>query len=210
MESVDYAKYLILLLFFLGGRHYDAFQFLGIKQIQEGTSNKVITDTGELETSGILGITRHPWYLAAILFIWLKASGQNMLNRIMSWFTIPGLMYLGFGMKYLAFYRPLLRYANEGVLPFFILHQTVLLFVGYFVMTWEINDTLKWAIVFISSFIIIVLLYMLLIRKFELVCFLFGMKTTHPFFDIFRKRDIVIILLVLYVALIVFAAIGAS
>jgi hypothetical protein len=54
------------------------------------------------------------------------------------------------------------------------------------------------------------MLYVLLIRKFELFRFLFGMKTTHPFFDIFRKRGILILLHVLYVALIVFAVIGAS
>ena len=63
---------LAVLLFFLGGRHYDARQFLGIKQIREGTSNNLITDTGELDTSGVLGITRHPWYLASILFIWAR------------------------------------------------------------------------------------------------------------------------------------------
>jgi methanethiol S-methyltransferase len=51
-----------VLLFFLGGRHYDVHQVFGIKQIKEGTSNKATTDSGELDTSGILGITRHPWY----------------------------------------------------------------------------------------------------------------------------------------------------
>ena len=61
-----------VLLFFLGGRHYDARQVVGISQIREGTSNKVITDTGELDTSGVLGATRHPWYLATILFIWAR------------------------------------------------------------------------------------------------------------------------------------------
>ena len=58
-------------------------------------------------------------------------------------------------MKYLAFDRPLLRSANEGVMPFYILHQAVLLCIGYFVMTWAINDAAKWVIVFISSFIVI-------------------------------------------------------
>ena len=82
---------------------------------------------------------------------------------------------LGFGMKFLAFDRPLLRYANEGVLPFFILHQTVLLCVGYFVMSWEIHAATKWVITSFSSFIIIIILYMLLVRKFELLRFLFGM-----------------------------------
>ena len=266
----------------------------------------------------------HLWYLLFLflyslicyrLFVWLKGSGQDILNRIMSGFTIPGLMYvgfcipllmmkalipsavlqvgnggwgfvhylwfliagfmivssdrlgqhikkqrwislllgvvfmtaylyllfrpsrlaftaemtgwmyallnylsawcwllaiLGFGMRYLAVDRPVLRSANEGVLPFFILHQTVLLFVGYFVMTWEIHDVLKWAIVFISSFIIIILFYVLLVRKFELFRFLFGMKTTRPFFNIFRKSGVVTLLLVLYVAVIVFAAARAS
>ena len=63
---------LAVLLFFFGGRHYDARQFLGIKQIREGILNNVITDTGELSTSGVLGITRHPWYFASILFIWAR------------------------------------------------------------------------------------------------------------------------------------------
>jgi hypothetical protein len=77
-------------------------------------------------------------------------------------------------------------------------------------MSWEIHAAIKWVITSISSFIIIIILYMLLVRKFELLRFLFGMKTTQPFFDIFRKRGAVIILHVLYVSLIVFAASGAS
>jgi hypothetical protein len=132
----------------------------------------------------------------------------SLLNFFNAWCWL--LAILGFGMRHLAFDRPVLRYANEAVLPFFILHQTVLLVVGYFVMTWEIHDALKWVIVFVISFIIIILLYVLLVRKFELVRFLFGMKTTRPFFDIFRKRGVLIILHALYIALIVFAVIAAG
>lgn len=62
--------------------------------------------------------------------------------------------------------RPWLRSANEGVLPFYILHQTVPLVIGYFVVAWEIHDIAKWAIVFTSSFVVIIPLYMLFIRKF--------------------------------------------
>ena len=117
---------------------------------------------------------------------------------------------LGFGLKFLAFDRPLLRSANEGVLPFFILHQTVLLGIGYFVMTWQIHDAIKWVIVFCGSFIFIITLYTCFVRRFELLRFLFGMKTSRPFFNIFRKKGVVIILQVLYVALIVFAVTEAS
>ena len=49
-----------------------------------------------------------------------------------------------------------------------------------------------------------------MVQKVELFRFLFGMKTTHPFFDTFRKRGVLIILHVLYLSLIVFAVIGAS
>jgi hypothetical protein len=111
-------------------------------------------------------------------------------------------------MRFLAFERPLLRSANEGVLPFYILHQTVLLCIGYFVMTWQIHDAAKWVIVFITSFIVIMALYTLFIRKFEICRFLFGMKTTLSFFDVFRKRKALIILQVLFVGLIVFAAVN--
>ena len=81
-----------VLLFFLGGRHYNARQVLGIKQIKEGTLNKAISDTGELDTSGLLGITRHPWYLATILLIWARQMDLSVLivNVILTSYLIVG------------------------------------------------------------------------------------------------------------------------
>ena len=72
---------------------------------------------------------------------------------------------LGFGMRHLAFDRPLLRSANESVMPFYILHQTVLLWIGFFVLPLEIHDALKWIIVFISSFIVIMTLCLFCIQR---------------------------------------------
>jgi protein-S-isoprenylcysteine O-methyltransferase Ste14 len=102
-----------VLLFALGGRHYDVRLVLGIKQIREGTSRKLITDTDELDTSGVLGITRHPWYLAAILLIWarqLDVSGL-LVNVIFTAYLIVG-TYLEekklireFGEKYLTYQK---------------------------------------------------------------------------------------------------------
>ncbi len=138
------------------------------------------------------------------------AWSSDWIYALLSFFSAWSWLFaiLGFGMRFLAFDRPILRYANEGVLPFFILHQTVLLVVGYFIVTWEIHDVLKWAIVFTSSFIIIMALYILIIRKIELFRFLFGMKTANPFFDIFRKKTALVILNVLYIGLIVFAVVN--
>ena len=78
--------------FFLGGRHYDIQQVMGIKQIREGTADLAITDTGELDTSGVLGMTRHPWYLATLLLIWARQMDVSALivNLILTFYLVVG------------------------------------------------------------------------------------------------------------------------
>jgi len=83
---------------------------------------------------------------------------------------------LGFGMKHLSFSTPFLKYANEAVLPFYILHQTVIFSLAYFAVQWAIPDLMKWAFILISSFAISIGLYELLVRRFNIPRFLFGMK----------------------------------
>lgn len=83
---------------------------------------------------------------------------------------------MGFAMRRLNFTSPALKYANEAVLPFYILHQTVLLSVGYFVVQWDIPDLAKWLVIFVGSFAVIMGLYEYLIRRNKLLRFLFGMK----------------------------------
>jgi protein-S-isoprenylcysteine O-methyltransferase Ste14 len=100
-----------VLLFFLGGRNYDVRQFLGIKQIKEGTSNKAMTDTGDIDTSGVLSITRHPWYLATILIIWARQLDVSVIlvNIILTSYLIVGTfleekkLVREFGEKYLIY-----------------------------------------------------------------------------------------------------------
>jgi peptidoglycan/LPS O-acetylase OafA/YrhL len=96
------------------------------------------------------------------------------LRSLSSWCCV--LAILGMGMQRLNFSIPLLGYANEAVLPFYILHQTVLLCVGYFVVQWAIPDLLKWVIILVASFTIIMGLYEFLIRRFNVMRFLFGLK----------------------------------
>ena len=60
------------LLLLAGARHYDMLQFLGLRQIKTASSHGALSESGKLDTSGILGKTRHPWYLAAIMLIWSR------------------------------------------------------------------------------------------------------------------------------------------
>lgn len=84
--------------------------------------------------------------------------------------------FLGFGMQHLTVTTPFLKYASEAVMGFYILHQTVLLVIGYFVVRWNIPDFAKWAIIFASSFVVIMAIYEYLIRRTNILRFLCGMK----------------------------------
>ena len=82
----------------------------------------------------------------------------------------------GFGFQHLKRNNPSLRYANEAVLPFYILHQTVIVALGFFVVEWAIPDLLKFLFILSASFVIVMVLYESLVRRNNLLRFLFGMK----------------------------------
>lgn len=112
---------------------------------------------------------------------------------------------LGGGMRFLAEDTSWLTRANEGVLPFYILHQSVLVAVGYFVMQLQIPDIFKWIVVFILSFMIIIALYKIFIQRFDLFRFLFGMKTSSPLLTPLIKNVTVAASTVFFISLIAFA-----
>jgi len=86
------------------------------------------------------------------------------------------LAFFGLGMQYLTVQTSKLDYANEAVLPFYIFHQTVLMVVGYFVLQWGLPEVVEWAVVVVTSFIVIMVLYEFAVRRFNVMRFLFGMK----------------------------------
>ena len=96
------------------------------------------------------------------------------LFSLFSWCFV--LAIFGFGMQHLTFNTRFLGYANEAVLPFYILHQTVIICVGYFLVRQPIPDLAKFVIIAASSFAIIAALYELVVRRFNVMRVLFGMK----------------------------------
>ncbi|MEZ4771052.1 MAG: acyltransferase [Caldilineales bacterium] len=95
---------------------------------------------------------------------------------LMSWVWI--MMILGFAAQHLRFANPFLAYANEAVLPFYIMHQTVLLTVGYVVIgsRLQLPDVLTWLITTVLSLTTCLVLYEFLIRRHNVLRVLFGMK----------------------------------
>jgi hypothetical protein len=83
---------------------------------------------------------------------------------------------LSLGAKYLNFNHRVLTYGNEAVLPFYIFHQTIILCVGWFVIRWNIGIGPKYLIIALVSFALIMALYDLLVRRFNVMRFFFGMR----------------------------------
>lgn len=97
------------------------------------------------------------------------------LRAFNSWFWLMAI--LGFGSKYLNFNNGLLKYSNEAVLPFYILHQTVIVIVGFYIASWDVGVIIKYLILGTVSFTLIIALYGLVIKRVKVLRFLFGMKT---------------------------------
>ena len=83
---------LSLWLFVAGARVYDMRQFLGTRQIVEHKSTGGLTASGSIDTSGILGRVRHPWYGGALLLLWFRSfDGAGLVtNSVLSLYLVAG------------------------------------------------------------------------------------------------------------------------
>lgn len=96
------------------------------------------------------------------------------LRTFNSWCFI--LAFLGLSMRYLTKSTPKLRYLNEGSLPIYMLHQTVIVLIGFSIASWNIPILPKWIFLLAASFASIFLLYEFLIRRIGISRFIFGLK----------------------------------
>jgi peptidoglycan/LPS O-acetylase OafA/YrhL len=97
-----------------------------------------------------------------------------ILNGIHIWSMI--LFWCGMAKHYLNKPSPVLRYLNEAVYPYFIIHQTIIVALGYYIVQWQMPLMIKCILLIGLSVLMIMATYHLLIRKTKLTRFLFGMK----------------------------------
>lgn len=104
----------------------------------------------------------------------LGHSVWRISSHILSWSC--GLSAIGFAKKYLNRDSRSRKLANESIYPFYLLHQPVIVVVGYYVISWDLSVWPKVMIIVFSSFIITVSIYWFIIRKFNFTRIVFGMK----------------------------------
>jgi len=83
---------------------------------------------------------------------------------------------LGFGKRYLNLNSPFLKYANEAVYPFYILHQTITVVLGFYLINWPIGIPLKFFVLASGTFLGCWIIYEILIKRNNLMRIFFGLK----------------------------------
>jgi len=99
---------------------------------------------------------------------------EAALRALNAWSWLAAIM--GFGRRYLSFTNRALVYANRAVLPFYMLHQTVIVVVMYFLVGWEAPVFVKYLALVILSYMVIMALYDRVVSRIGVLRFLFGMK----------------------------------
>lgn len=83
---------------------------------------------------------------------------------------------IGFGQHHLNRPHPLLKYVNEGLYPFYILHQTVIIVIGYYICQLDWSIGAKFWSISMLTLVSCAAIFLLFIRPFSWVRVLFGLK----------------------------------
>lgn len=116
------------------------------------------------------------------VFYWTRALDLDgtglffyaVIKTVNAWCIL--LSFFGYGYKYLQFTNGFLRYANEAVYPFYILHQTVIICLAYPLMLSPWPWIAKFTYLCLATFTVCFTLYHFVIRRFNFLRIVFGMK----------------------------------
>ncbi len=122
---------------------------------------------------------RIPALVVVIVFLFVADSPmvsqqESIFRGLLAWCWLVAI--LGFARRYLTLKNAFLQYANEVVLPFYILHQTVIVVIGFFMAGWVAGIAVKYVLLWITSFVVIMALYEGIVKRLSLTRFLFGLK----------------------------------
>ena len=162
-------SFFLYMIFFIYG--YVIFTHPKFKPIID--SNGRIAFIGALATTSfaltLLLVKGFPSYGSSPYFLFMTT-----LRAFISWFWLIAIF--SFGRKHFKIHNRFLEYANEAVLPFYILHQTIIVTIGFYFIHWNTRVYFKYLVLCIASFISICLIYELLVRRINILRLLFGLE----------------------------------
>jgi peptidoglycan/LPS O-acetylase OafA/YrhL len=118
-------------------------------------------------------------YVAATLLFELGIIHRDtpvdaFVANVFTWMCV--LAFLGYGYRHLSFCNPLLRWARDASYPIYILHQTLIVVIGYYVIQTSWSPWSKYWIVLIATLASCCMLYELVVRRFGVTRVMFGMR----------------------------------
>jgi glucans biosynthesis protein C len=122
---------------------------------------------------------------AGVLNTWENISNYTVgyvlyqiLRSMTTWSWMIFVLY--FGMNLFNFRNKIIDYLNEAVLPFYVLHHPVIVVIAFYTIPWDIHIGIKFLFVSTAALIATLVLYDLLIRRWKITRWLFGMKPLKP------------------------------
>jgi surface polysaccharide O-acyltransferase-like enzyme len=97
------------------------------------------------------------------------------LVAVSSWCWTAFVLFIG--MRYLNHTNKWLQYGQEAILPFFVVHQPVIVVIAYFVVQWNTGILPKMLAVVLGGFTVSLGLYQFVIRRISPLRAMFGMKS---------------------------------
>lgn len=153
--------------------------WFGYLLVSRPALGQILTDQRRILLGGTLVCTV---LLYSIRAVYDTEGPDNMAWEIaylittdcLTWFSV--LASVGYSFRYLNVNHPILPYLNEAVYPFYILHQTVIVTIGYYLLKTGLGIYDGFIAISLLSGLTCVTIYWFLIRPFGVMRFLFGMK----------------------------------
>ncbi len=114
-------------------------------------------------------------YISPYLSISNRWSLWYLVCTMVSWTFVTTL--LGYGQVWFNKKSVLLYKCNEAIYPFYILHQTIIIIVGYYIIALDFSILSKILLLILTSFPLTILIYRAFIYPFKITRFVFGMKS---------------------------------
>jgi hypothetical protein len=168
----DWAYFVFYFCFFLFGMlcysHGNLWQSIGANRKYLLVASLLILMPFYLAFFHFRNIIRFPWSNDTVETIF------DVTSIFVSWFWV--ITVIAYGQHYLNRPHPWLKHFNEGLYPFYILHQTVIIVIGYYIcqLSWGIFAKF-WSVSFLTLGSCL-LIYFVLIKPFRVMRILFGMK----------------------------------
>ncbi|MBG6131900.1 hypothetical protein IWQ47_003358 [Aquimarina sp. EL_43] len=153
--------------------------FFGFVLIASGKEfwNSIDRIKSKALTIGVITFSTQIW-------IWLQLEDSTLVHfsealvkviNLWSWI----LVLFGYGAKFLNRKSKKLAYCNRAVYPFYILHQTIMIAIGYYVMNLDWGFLPKFSVLIFGTFLGSWMIYHLIILRIPVLHPFFGLKKPY-------------------------------